>query len=90
LVFRGVLQGRLLERGWTRRIGLVSTANLAATAAFVGLHLLTQPPAWAIAVAVPSLVFGHMRDRFASVVPSIALHSIYNAGFAVTAWIARS
>jgi uncharacterized protein len=64
-------------------------ANLAATVAFVMLHLLVQPPAWAIAVAVPSLLFGHMRDRFASVVPPIALHATYNAGFALTAWIAR-
>ena len=90
LVFRGVLQGHLLERGGARRIGPVSTANLATTAAFVALHLLAQPPAWAIAVAVPSLVFGHLRERFASVLPSIALHAIYNAGFALTAWIVRS
>jgi len=86
LVFRGALQGRLLERGWARRIGPVSHANLATTVAFVALHFLVQPPAWAIAVAAPSLVFGHVRERFGSVLPAIALHSIYNAGFAVTAW----
>lgn len=86
LMFRGVLQGHLLGRGWTRRIGPVSSANLAVTTAFAALHLLAQPPAWAIAVAVPSLVFGHLRERFASVLPSIALHAIYNAGFAFTAW----
>jgi uncharacterized protein len=89
LIFRGALQGQLLEHGGARRIGPVSMANLAATVAFVMLHLLVQPPAWAIAVAVPSLLFGHMRDRFASVVPPIALHATYNAGFALTAWIAR-
>ena len=86
LVFRGALQGRLLERGWTRRIGPVSHANLGTTVAFVALHFLAQPPAWAIAVAAPSLVFGHVRERFGSVLPAIVLHSIYNAGFAVTAW----
>lgn len=86
LVFRGALQGNLIVRGWTRRLGPVSSANLAATAAFAALHLLAQPPAWAIAVVVPSLVFGHLRERFASVLPSIALHAIYNAGFAFTAW----
>jgi membrane protease YdiL (CAAX protease family) len=86
LVFRGVLQGHLLGRGWIRRIGPVSSANVTATVAFAALHLLAQPPAWAIAVAVPSLVFGHLRERFASVLPSIVLHAIYNAGFAFTAW----
>jgi len=86
LVFRGALQGHLLGRGWTRRIGPVSSANLVTTTAFAALHLLAQPPAWAIAVAVPSLVFGHLRERFTSVLPSIALHSIYNAGFAFAAW----
>lgn len=86
LVFRGALQGHLLGRGWTRRIGPVSSANVVTTSAFAGLHLLAQPPAWAIAVAAPSLVFGHLRERFASALPAIALHSIYNAGFAFTAW----
>jgi len=90
LAFRGALQGFLLQRGGARRIGPISRANLATTAAFVALHFAAQPPAWAIAVTVPSLVFGHLRERFASVVPSIVLHSIYNAGFALTAWIARN
>jgi len=86
LVFRGALQGYLLDRGWVRRIGPISMANLGTTGAFVALHFMAQPPAWAIAVAAPSLVFGHMRERFGSVLPAMALHSIYNAGFAVTAW----
>jgi uncharacterized protein len=86
LVFRGALQGYLLERVSGRWIGPVSIANLGTTTAFVALHLLAQPPAWAVAVAVPSLVFGHLRERYGSVLPAIALHSIYNAGFAVTAW----
>lgn len=89
LVFRGALQGHLLARGWTRRIGPVSSANLGTTVAFVALHFMAQPPAWAIAVAVPSLVFGHVRERAGSVLPAIALHALYNAGFAVTAWWAH-
>jgi len=86
LVFRGALQGRLLERGWARRIGPISWANLGTTVAFVALHFMAQPLAWAIAVAAPSLMFGHVRERFGSVLPAIALHSLYNAGFAATAW----
>jgi uncharacterized protein len=88
LAFRGAFQGFLLQRGAARRVGPISLANLATTAAFVALHFTAQPPVWALAVIVPSLVFGHLRERFASVLPAIALHSIYNAGFAVTAWYA--
>lgn len=88
LAFRGALQGLLLQRGGSRRIGPISFANLATTTTFVALHFTAQPPVWALAVVVPSMVFGHLRERCASVLPAIALHSIYNAGFAVTAWYA--
>jgi membrane protease YdiL (CAAX protease family) len=86
LAFRGVLQSFLLQRGGFTRIGPVSRANWLTTAAFVTLHFAAQPPGWALAVAAPSLVFGHLRERNASVLPAIALHLIYNAGFAATAW----
>ena len=44
---------------------------------------------WALAVALPSLVFGHLRERFSSVLPAILMHVTYNAGFALTAWWAH-
>jgi membrane protease YdiL (CAAX protease family) len=90
LVFRGVLQGQLLRLSGGRRVGAVTLANLATTAGFVAMHLLAQPPVWALAVAVPSLVFGHLRERLGSVWPAVAMHAIYNAGFGLTAWLARS
>lgn len=86
LVFRGVLQGQLLRLSAARSAGPVTFANLLTTVAFVAMHLVTQPPAWAIAVAAPSLVFGHMRDRFGSVLPAMVVHALYNAGFGLTAW----
>jgi membrane protease YdiL (CAAX protease family) len=81
-VFRGLLQGQLLRLTSRRRAGPVTLANALATGAFVLAHLAVQPVPWALAVAVPSLVFGHLRERFASVVPAIVLHAAYNAGFA--------
>lgn len=87
LAFRGALQGYLLGRDRSRAIGPLTSANLATTAAFVALHFAAQPPAWAVAVAVPSLLFGHLRERFGSVLPPIALHAVYNAGFALAAWL---
>lgn len=88
LVFRGVLQGQLLRLSGGRRFGAVTLANLLTTAGFVAVHLLAQPPVWALAVAVPSLVFGHLRERLGSVWPAVMMHTIYNAGFGLTAWLA--
>lgn len=94
LVFRGLLQGQLLRLstpsgGQPRRLGPLTLANLLVTAGFVALHLRAQPLAWALAVAVPSLIFGHLRERMGSVWPAVLLHIFYNAGFGLTAWLAR-
>ena len=93
LLFRGILQGELL-RLTTRdnrvlRLGPVSVANALTTMAFVALHMLAQPLGWALAVALPSLVFGHLRERFASVWPAVLVHIVYNAGFGLAAWLAN-
>lgn len=91
LVFRGILQGQALRltarHGQPSRLGPVTLANVLVTLAFVALHLRAQPLAWALAVAGPSLVFGHLRERFDSVWPAVLVHAIYNAGFGLTAWL---
>jgi membrane protease YdiL (CAAX protease family) len=89
LVFRGVLQGLALRltthKGQPRRVGPITLANVLVTLVFVALHLQAQPLIWALAVTVPSLVLGHLRDRFASVWPAVLVHTTYNAGFGLTA-----
>mgnify|MGYP006191998577 FL=1 len=93
-VFRGLLQGEALRlttwRGRPARLGPVTWANALVTLAFVALHLLTTPVAWALAVAAPSLVLGHLRERFNSVWPAVWVHAMYNMGFGVTAWLHRA
>lgn len=93
-VFRGLLQSEALRlttrRGEPARLGPVTWANALVTLAFVALHLLAQPVTWALAVAVPSLVLGHLRERFDSVWLAVWVHSIYNMGFGVTAWLHSS
>jgi membrane protease YdiL (CAAX protease family) len=93
LLFRGVLQGealRLTTRdGRSLRAGPVTWANVLVTLVFVAMHLLAQPLIWALAVIVPSLVFGHLRERFASVWPAVLVHAVYNAGFGLAAWLAH-
>jgi membrane protease YdiL (CAAX protease family) len=83
LLFRGVLQGSLLRWGcWSRKsFAAISGANLLSSLAFCGLHLVYQPPLWALAVFVPSLAFGYARDRQQSVLGALVLHSIWNGSF---------
>ncbi len=92
-VFRGLLQGQLLRvtavHGQPRRLGPISWANGLTTLAFVALHLPTQPLLWALAVAAPSLVLGHLRERLGSVWPAVGVHMAYNAGFALVAVLAQ-
>lgn len=89
LVFRGILQGQALQltavHGEPRRLGPVTLANVLVTLGFVALHLYAQPLVWALAVAAPSLVLGHLRERYASVWPAMLVHAIYNTGFGLTA-----
>ena len=85
LVFRGAVQGELLQWTQCRRSGPFTRANLWTSALFAAAHLLVQPPAWALAVFAPSLVFGHVRDRLRSVWPAVLLHGFYNLAFALAA-----
>ena len=82
LLFRGLLLGWLGEKRWGRRqFAGFTLANLATALAFTALHFINHPPLWAAGVLLPALLFGYFRDRHASVLPAIALHVFYNAGY---------
>ena len=82
LLFRGLLQGRLRARAWGRRqLGGFTLANMIVTLLFTALHFINHPPLWAVGVLLPSLLYGYFRDRHDNVVPAIALHVFYNAGY---------
>jgi len=83
LVFRGFLQARLIEFDWGgRQLAGISIANILTTIVFSLLHLLNHAPQWALAVIIPSLVFGYFRDRYVGwLIPSIVLHCYYNTGY---------
>lgn len=82
LAFRGALQGWMLDYTWGRgRSGPFTRANLAVSCLFTAIHFAYHPPLWAIAVIIPSLLFGHLRDRTGSVVPAMLVHAWYNAGY---------
>ena len=82
LLFRGLLQGELIERGWIRPwVCGLSGSNILVSLLFTVSHLWSHTPIWAVLVFVPSLAFGYLRDRFGSTVPSILMHMWYNGGY---------
>ncbi|MGF1547296.1 MAG: JDVT-CTERM system glutamic-type intramembrane protease [Thiotrichales bacterium] len=82
LVFRGIVQTWLLRQPWARSTSAgFSRANLLTSALFSIAHLWHQPLAWAVAVTLPSLIFGHLRERSHSVWPAVVIHASYNAMF---------
>ena len=85
LIFRGIVQGELLRRSWGQRKSLgISAANAATSIAFTALHFLSHPPLWAAGVLIPSLLFGHFRERHNSLYPPLCLHIYYNTGYFFT------
>ncbi len=87
-LFRGVIQGALLSRpSLVIRNLYVSRANLITSIFFVALHLLNHPPSWALAVLVPSLTLGHIRERYQNLLAPIILHIFFNATYLFAAWL---
>ena len=80
VLFRGIIQGQFARREWGRRSWLgISAANVVASILFVAVHMVNNPPLFALTVMAPSLVYGYFRDYCNSVYPPIIIHSTYNA-----------
>jgi uncharacterized protein len=82
LLFRGILQGYAAHYAWGQWHwhGLTG-ANVIVSVLFMAGHYFSHPPLWAVAVFLPSLLFGWMRDHYGSVYPAMMLHAFYNAGY---------
>lgn len=81
-LFRGAIQPALARTAWgAREAWGLTTANVATSVIFALAHLVTHAPEWAAAALVPSLAFGHFRDRYRSIAPGAVLHVFYNAGY---------
>jgi membrane protease YdiL (CAAX protease family) len=81
LAFRGLVQGYLLQlpRLATRVFGFTG-ANAVTSLLFAAAHLFHQSPLIAALILLPSLIFGELRDRFASTRPAMFMHVYYNLG----------
>lgn len=90
ILFRGMIQKYLFNNPWGRTtFAGLSEANWSTSLLFVLAHFLYQPAMWAILLIIPSLAYGFFRDKYASIYPSILLHSFYNAGFVAINIIAQ-
>ena len=81
LSFRGVIQGMLFQQWGSKGLGLLSFANIATSFIFVLFHLYSHSLVWAMAIMMPSLIFGYFRDKYRSVIPALLLHIFYNSGY---------
>lgn len=80
--FRGLLQPALHRQPWgCARFAGLSVANWVTAALFSMSHLVWHVSWQALAVFLPGLVFGHFRDRYNRIGPSVLLHASYNSGF---------
>ena len=76
-VFRGIFQKELLHR-WKPRWFGISAANLTTSVLFSLFHLFGNDVLHSALVFFPSILFGLVYERYRSVYPAMALHSIYN------------
>ena len=80
IIFRGFIQPFLAKR-LHQRWSIFSLANVLTSLLFVLAHFINHPPVWALAVLIPSLVFGYIQERTQNIAAPIILHCTYNAGF---------
>lgn len=82
VLFRGMFQDWLRGRPcFLRRVGPVTKANIVASLCFMAVHFVVQPPLWAVAVFIPSLIFGWIWDRHRRILPCTLVHFTYNFCF---------
>lgn len=80
IIFRGLIQPFMAKR-FNQSWSIFSLANVLTSLLFVAVHLINHPPLWALAVFVPSLVFGYSQERYNHLAAPVILHCSYNAGY---------
>ena len=84
ILFRGWLQGWLLQKRWfTQRSSYVSRANLSTSLLFAMAHLWQHALMLLPGYFIVSLVLGHFRERYRGIMVPILLHGYYNLGLLI-------
>lgn len=80
LAFRGFIQGWITNQFDRLWLFAISYSNLMTSLLFTFVHIWHYGNLMAALVIIPSLIFGFFKDKTGSVLPSMMLHSFYNAG----------
>lgn len=81
VLFRGFIQGGLLDRVWFQQITAgLSRANWLTSLVFACAHLWQHPLLLIPGYFAVSLVLGYFRERYRGILVPVLLHSYYNAG----------
>lgn len=84
VVFRGFVQGALLARTWPRASYFdVSRANIITSSLFAASHVLGDLSWPAVAVFIPSIYLGVVREQTKSLGYCIGIHGFWNFGWFV-------
>lgn len=81
IVFRGFLQGWLLQKSWFgKQTAGASRANWFTSIAFATVHLWQHALFLAPGYLMVSLLLGHFRERYHGILVPVLLHGYYNLG----------
>jgi uncharacterized protein len=81
IMFRGLLQGWLLEKSWFSKTSAgVSRANWLSSFTFAAAHVWQHALLLAPGYLAVSLVLGHFRERYRGIAVPVLLHGYYNLG----------
>lgn len=84
MLFRGVIQGWLLEKDWFNQVTAgASRANWFASIAFAGAHLWQHSLILLPGYLLVSLLLGHFRERYGGILVPVLLHGYYNLGLII-------
>ena len=81
ILFRGLLQGWLLEKSWFNKTSAgISRANWLSSFAFAAAHVWQHALMLVPGYLLVSLVLGHFRERYRGITVPVLLHGYYNLG----------
>ncbi|MEZ8284741.1 hypothetical protein BCU17_09735 [Vibrio splendidus] len=91
VAFRGGIQDVLLKQKLlNNQYYGVSVANVVTSCLFASFHLMQHPPLFAALTFIPSVILGHFKERYGSLLVPIALHSLFNVIFLMSLAIKSS
>ena len=81
VLFRGFIQGSLLQQVWFKQISAgISRANWTTSGVFATAHLWQHSPHLFLGYFAVSLLLGYFREKYKGVVIPIFLHGYFNFG----------